>query len=80
MRGVHQFCKVGRHAMVSACSKLVQDVPPFMLADGSPAEVRSINKVGMERQGFTAEEIEEIRMILKLFINQILIDLRLLIS
>ena len=63
--GVHQFCKVGRHAMVSACSKLVQDVPPFMLADGSPAEVRSINKVGMERQGFTAEEIEEIRMIFK---------------
>ena len=58
--------------MNATCSKLVQDVPPFMLADGSPAEVRSINKVGMERQGFTAEEIEEIRMILKLFINQIL--------
>ena len=63
--GVHQFCKVGRHAMVSACSKLVQDVPPFMLADGSPAEVRSINKVGMERFGFQSHEIEEVRMIFK---------------
>ena len=31
--GVHQFCQVGRYAMLSACSKLVQDVPPFMLAD-----------------------------------------------
>jgi len=63
--GVHQFCKVGRHAMVSACSKLVQDVPPFMLADGSPAEVRSINKIGMERFGFQLEEIEAVRMIFK---------------
>ena len=56
--GVHQFCRLGRHCMVSACSKLVQDVPPFMLADGSPAEVRSINKVGMERAGFTKSELD----------------------
>jgi UDP-N-acetylglucosamine acyltransferase len=44
--------------MVSACSKLVQDVPPYMLADGSPAEIRSINKVGMERTGFSKSEID----------------------
>ena len=56
--GVHQFCRLGNHCMVSACSKLVQDVPPYMLADGSPAEVRSINKVGMERNGFTKEQID----------------------
>ena len=56
--GVHQFCRLGRNCMVSACSKLVQDVAPFMLADGSPAEVRSINKVGMERNGFTKEQID----------------------
>lgn len=59
--GVHQFCRLGRHCMVSACAKLVQDVPPFMLADGSPAEVRSINKVGMERAGFSPREIETVR-------------------
>ena len=63
--GVHQFCRLGRHCMVSACSKLVQDVPPFMLADGSPAEVRSINKVGMERAGFTSEEVETARGVFK---------------
>ena len=51
--------------MVSACSKLVQDVPPFMLADGSPAEVRSINKVGMERAGFSSEEVETARGVFK---------------
>ena len=63
--GVHQFCRLGRHCMVSACSKLVQDVPPFMLADGSPAEVRSINKVGMERAGFSSEDVETARGVFK---------------
>ena len=64
--GVHQFCRLGRHCMVSACSKLVQDVPPFMLADGSPAEVRSINKVGLERADFNSSEIELIRSAFKI--------------
>ena len=59
--GVHQFCRLGRQSMVAACAKLVQDVPPFMLADGAPAEVRSINKVGKERSGFSSEEIEAAR-------------------
>ncbi len=63
--GVHQFCRLGRHCMVSACAKLVQDVPPFMLADGAPAEVRSINKVGMERAGFSPKEIETVRIAFK---------------
>ncbi len=63
--GVHQFCRLGRHCMVSACSKLVQDVPPFMLADGAPADVRSINKVGLERAGFESSEIELIRSAFK---------------
>ena len=63
--GIHQFCRLGRHCMVSACSKLVQDVPPFMLADGSPAEVRAINKIGLERSDFSSEQIESIRSIFK---------------
>ena len=51
--------------MVSACSKLVQDVPPYMLADGFPAEVRSINKIGMERNGFSNDEIDAVRGVFK---------------
>ena len=65
--GVHQFCRLGRQSMVAACSKLVQDVPPFMLADGSPAEVRSINKIGMERNQFSKKEIEVAKSIFRIF-------------
>ena len=51
LTAVHQFCRLGRHAMTGGCSKIVQDVPPYMIADGNPARVRGINKVGMERYG-----------------------------
>ena len=55
--GVHQFCNVGDYAMIGGCSKVVQDVPPYMLADGNPARVKTINKIGLERAGFSSEEI-----------------------
>ena len=61
LSAVHQFCRIGRYAMVGGCTKIVQDVPPFMIADGNPAEIRGINKVGMERHGFTAETTHEIK-------------------
>ncbi len=51
MGGVHQFCRVGTMSMIGGCSKVVQDVPPYMLADGNPAVTRTINKVGLERRG-----------------------------
>ncbi len=50
---IHQFCKIGAHAMVGGCSKIVQDVPPFFIADGNPAKVRAVNSVGMQRRGFS---------------------------
>lgn len=53
--GVHQFCRVGKMAIIGGCSKVVQDVPPFMMADGNPAETRTVNKVGMERNGISVE-------------------------
>ncbi|HEU4678045.1 MAG TPA: acyl-ACP--UDP-N-acetylglucosamine O-acyltransferase, partial [Terrimicrobiaceae bacterium] len=40
LSGVHQFCRIGRHAILGGCTKIVQDVPPFMIADGNPAEIR----------------------------------------
>ncbi len=55
--GVHQFCRVGEYAMLSASSKSVKDIPPFMMADGSPAAVCAINKLNMQRNGFSEEEI-----------------------
>lgn len=68
--GTHQFCRIGSYAMVGACAKAVQDIPPFMIADGNPAEVRTINKVGLERDGFTAEEISLARAIYKIIYRE----------
>lgn len=61
LTAIHQFCRIGRHALTGGCSKIVQDVPPFMIADGNPAKVRSYNKVGIERHGFSAEVIRCIK-------------------
>jgi UDP-N-acetylglucosamine acyltransferase len=48
---VHQFVKIGRNAMVGGASKVVQDVPPFVIVDGHPAKVVGLNSVGMARAG-----------------------------
>lgn len=64
--GVHQFCRVGAYAMVSAFSKVVQDVAPFFIADGHPAVIRSLNKVGLERKGFTPEQMERVKALYRL--------------
>ena len=61
LTAVHQFCRLGRYAITGGCSKIVQDVPPFMIADGNPAKVRGINIVGLERNGFPAETIKTIK-------------------
>jgi len=55
LAAVHQFCRIGKMAIIGGCSKVVQDVPPFMLADGNPAETRTLNKVGLERNGISED-------------------------
>lgn len=61
LSGVHQFCRIGMHAILGGCTKIVQDVPPYMIADGNPADLRGINQVGLERRGFSSEEIRSLR-------------------
>ena len=61
LTAVHQFCRIGRLAITGGCSKIVQDIPPFMIADGNPAEVRGINLVGLERNGFAPESVKSIK-------------------
>ena len=61
LTAVHQFCRLGRYAITGGCSKIVQDVPPFMIADGNPAKVRGINIVGLERNNFAPETIKTIK-------------------
>jgi UDP-N-acetylglucosamine acyltransferase len=55
LAAIHQFCRIGRMAIVGGCSKVVQDVPPFMLADGNPARTRTLNKVGLDRNQVAPE-------------------------
>lgn len=61
--GVHQFCHLGSYCMIGACSKIVQSVLPFMLADGNPAVIRTFNKIGLERAGYSPEQLEVVRFL-----------------
>jgi UDP-N-acetylglucosamine acyltransferase len=61
LTAVHQFCRIGRFAITGGCSKIVQDIPPFMIADGNPAEIRGINLIGLERKGFSPESVKWIK-------------------
>jgi len=61
LTAVHQFCRLGRFSMTGGCSKIVQDVAPFVIVDGNPARPGNINKVGMERHGFSPEEIQAVK-------------------
>jgi UDP-N-acetylglucosamine acyltransferase len=64
--GIHQFCRVGSYAMVGACSYLNKDLPPFLLAQGNPARVRGINRVGLIRHGFSSPRLQRIKKIHRL--------------
>lgn len=52
---VHQFCRIGTLAMLGGCTKVRQDVVPYMLVDGDPGETRGVNLVGLERRGVSPE-------------------------
>src|SRR5438105_1539596 len=61
LTAVHQFCRIGRFAITGGCSKIVQDIPPFMIADGNPAEIRGVNLVGLERKNYPPESVKLIK-------------------
>lgn len=58
---IHQFCRVGRLAMVAGLAKVVQDCLPFVITDGNPARARGLNVVGMRRAGFSPETLQALR-------------------
>jgi UDP-N-acetylglucosamine acyltransferase len=70
LAAVHQFCRIGRMSIIGGCSKVVQDVPPFMMADGNPASTRTVNKVGMERNGISDEAQAAIRQAFKILFRE----------
>jgi UDP-N-acetylglucosamine acyltransferase len=61
LSAVHQFCRIGAHSIIGGCAKIVQDVPPYLIADGNPAQLRGVNHVGLERRGFAEPDIKALR-------------------
>ena len=70
LAAVHQFCRIGKMSIIGGCSKVVQDVPPFMLVDGNPAETRTVNKVGLERNGVSEEAQAALRQAFKILFRE----------
>lgn len=64
--GIHQFVQVGRLAMVGGMSRIDRDVPPYMLVEGSPSRVRSLNLVGLKRAGFTDTDLADLKKAFRL--------------
>jgi UDP-N-acetylglucosamine acyltransferase len=58
---VHQFCRIGRLAMVGGNSKIVQDCLPFVITDGNPGRARGLNLVGLRRAGFKSKDIQNLK-------------------
>lgn len=68
--GVHQFCRVGEHAMLATYSVVLQDVPPYVMAQGYPAKPRGINSEGLRRRGFSVEDILAVRRAYKMLYRE----------
>jgi UDP-N-acetylglucosamine acyltransferase len=63
---VHQFTKIGQYSFAAMGSAITQDVPPFVMVGGKPTRPHGINAVGMERNGFSSDDIRLIRKAYKI--------------
>lgn len=70
LAAIHQFCRIGKMSIIGGCSKVVQDVPPFMLVDGNPAETRTVNKIGLERNSVSEEAQAALRQAFKILFRE----------
>ncbi|PWU10050.1 MAG: acyl-[acyl-carrier-protein]--UDP-N-acetylglucosamine O-acyltransferase [Verrucomicrobia bacterium] len=70
LSAVHQFVRIGKMAMIGGCSKVMQDVLPFILTDGNPAVARGVNKVGLDRNGVSSDAQFALRQAFKILCRQ----------
>lgn len=68
--GIHQFVHIGKMAMVGGMSRISRDVPPYMLIEGNPARVRSLNLIGLKRKGLDSSEIKHLKTAFKLLYKE----------
>jgi UDP-N-acetylglucosamine acyltransferase len=61
LAGVHQFCRVGAHAMIGGCACVLQDVAPYVIGHGNPFSVSGMNVEGLRRRGFDTDAMAAVR-------------------
>jgi len=66
---VHQFCKIGAHSLVGGGLRVVQDIPPFIIANGQPLRFSGINSLGLRRRKFSANQRSNIKKAYKIIYN-----------
>ena len=70
LSGIHQFVRIGAHAMTGFQTRLSQDLPPYVTAAGNPAAATGINAEGLRRRGFSADRIARIKRVHRLLYRQ----------
>ena len=63
---IHQFCRIGRCAMIGGHARILKDVPPFVTVDGETSRVVGLNLVGLRRNGFSREQIKQLKAVYRL--------------
>ena len=70
LTGIHQFVRIGAHCMIGGLSKIVKDVPPFVIAAREPVSYAGINVVGLKRRGFDTTKLNELQEIYRIVFQQ----------
>jgi UDP-N-acetylglucosamine acyltransferase len=68
--GIHQFCRVGRFVMIGAQSRITQDVPHYVLVEGGQAQVIGLNSIGLRRNGFTPDDLQQLKQAYRVIYRQ----------
>lgn len=66
LTGVHQFCRIGAHAIIGGCSGIILDIPPFVKAQGNLARLFGLNTVGLKRRNFPPEAVRHLKQAYRL--------------
>ncbi len=68
---VHQFVRIGTHSLIGGCARITQDVPPYTIVEGAPALVRAVNSIGLQRRGYSEEDVRALKFAYKkLFLHK----------
>lgn len=70
LTAIHQFSVIGEHAMISGLSRVVKDIPPYVIAAHEPLRFAGLNTVGLKRRGFSSRKIDELRSIYRIIFQE----------